>query len=307
MIEIKRQFTDETIHKVEADSLTGANLARMNLAVAVLSGMDLRGANLAGANLEDANLHGANLDGADLRGAKLDGQKLVLDGVLPTDPARPVSPPQTAARLPKALPLDQVEAILDAAGVGDTTAALRDRALLEVLYGLGARVSEATGLDLDDIVPGAGDRFMVMDDLDTAREIAETRRQKGRADVLSTRGGGRRTLADILEKARAGEVQDLSLIVKADTPGSLEALRSELGKFSHPEVQVKILHQGVGGVNESDVYLASASKAVIVAFHVVAEDKAELLAQQGIRPAEIGHHRTTVIDSVGRSAIGRGG
>lgn len=81
---------------------------------------------------------------------------LALDGVLPSDPARPVSPPQTAARLPKALPLDQVEAILDAAGVGDTTAALRDRALLEVLYGLGARVSEATALDVDDIVPGAG-------------------------------------------------------------------------------------------------------------------------------------------------------
>src|SRR4029078_12617622 len=53
-----------------------------------------------------------------------------------------------------------------------------------------------------------------------------------------------------------------------------------LGKFSHPEVRVKILHEGVGGVNESDVSLASASSAVIVAFHVIAEDKAEMLAQQ---------------------------
>jgi translation initiation factor IF-2 len=135
---------------------------------------------------------------------------------------------------------------------------------------------KAAGLDM---VPGAGDRFLVLDDLDTAREIAETRRQKGRTDSLSSRGG-RRSLEEILHAARGGEVQDLFLIVKADTPGSLEALKSELGKFSHPEVRVKILHEGVGGVNESDVYLASASEAVIVAFHVIAEDKAELLAQQ---------------------------
>ncbi len=133
-----------------------------------------------------------------------------------------------------------------------------------------------------DMVPGAGDRFLVLDDIDTAREIAETRRQRGRTDSLSSRGG-RRTLDEILSAARGGEVQDLFLIVKADTPGSLEALKSEIGKFSHPEVRVKILHQGVGGVNESDVYLASASKAIIVAFHVVAEDKAEILAgQEGV-------------------------
>lgn len=131
-----------------------------------------------------------------------------------------------------------------------------------------------------DIVPGAGDRFLVLDDIDTAREIAEVRRQRGRTDTLSSRGGGRQTLEKILEAARGGEVQDLFLIVKADTPGSLEALKSEIGKFSHPEVRVKILHEGVGGVNESDVYLASASKAIIVAFHVIAEDKAEALAQQ---------------------------
>lgn len=135
---------------------------------------------------------------------------------------------------------------------------------------------KAAGLDM---VPGAGDRFLVLDDLDTAREIAETRRQKGRTDSLSSRGG-RKTWEETLRAAREGEVQDLYLIIKADTPGSLEALKSELGKFSHPEVRVKILHEGVGGVNESDVSLASASEAVIVAFHVIAEDKAEMLAQQ---------------------------
>ncbi len=130
-----------------------------------------------------------------------------------------------------------------------------------------------------DIVPSAGDQFLVLDDLDAAREAAEQRRQKGRESVLSNMGG-RRTLEDILNAAREGAVQDLTVIVKADTPGSLEALRGELNKFSHPEVRIKLLHEGVGGVNESDVYLAAASGAVIFAFHVIAEDRAQFLAQQ---------------------------
>ncbi len=130
-----------------------------------------------------------------------------------------------------------------------------------------------------DIVPGAGDRFHVVDDIDEAREAAEGRRHRGRTEVLSGRGRPR-TLDDILNAARGGTVQDLALIVKADTPGSLEALRSEIDKFDHPEVRVKILHEGVGGVNESDVYLASASDAIIIAFHVIPEDRAMILAEK---------------------------
>ena len=130
-----------------------------------------------------------------------------------------------------------------------------------------------------DIVPSAGDQFQVLADLDAAREGAEQRRQKGRTAVLANMGG-RRTLEDILNAAREGEVQELNVIIKADTPGSLEALRGELGKFEHPEVRIRLLHDGVGGVNESDVYLAAASNAVIVAFHVIAEDRAQFLAQQ---------------------------
>lgn len=130
-----------------------------------------------------------------------------------------------------------------------------------------------------DIVPSAGDQFVVLEDLEAARAAAVERQQKGRTAVLANMGG-RKTMVDILEAARAGEVQDLTVIVKADTPGSLEALRSELGKFEHPEVRVKLLHEGVGGVNESDVYLAAASNAVIFAFHVIAEDRAQQLALQ---------------------------
>ncbi len=75
----------------------------------------------------------------------------VADGLAAADPAAGVKPPSPAKRLPKALPLSDVEAILDAAGSPGTTLALRDRALLELLYGTGARISEAVGLDVDDI------------------------------------------------------------------------------------------------------------------------------------------------------------
>lgn len=75
----------------------------------------------------------------------------VADGLATTDPAAGVRPPAPARRLPKALPLADVEAILEAAGSAGTTLALRDRALLEVLYGTGARISEAVGLDVDDV------------------------------------------------------------------------------------------------------------------------------------------------------------
>ena len=129
-------------------------------------------------------------------------------------------------------------------------------------------------------VPGAGDHFFVMKDIEEARETAESRSQEGRRESLSNRVSPR-TLEDILNQPRDGEgVQDLPLILKADSPGSIEALRSEIGKFEHPEVRVEVIHYGIGGVNESDVYLASAAGAIIIAFHVVAEDRAQTLAER---------------------------
>ncbi|MQW75344.1 tyrosine recombinase [Nocardioides sp. dk4132] len=80
----------------------------------------------------------------------------VADGLAQADPAAAVKPPTPAKRLPKALPLSDVEAILEAAGAPGTVLALRDRALLEVLYGTGARISEAVGLDVDDLDWGPG-------------------------------------------------------------------------------------------------------------------------------------------------------
>ncbi len=140
---------------------------------------------------------------------------------------------------------------------------------------------KVAGLDL---VPGAGDQFFVTGDIEEARQVAAKRRDRGREHDLAQRGKVR-SLQEILSAAEAGtgDVQELPLIVKADTPGSLEALKSELFKFQHPEVRVKVLHEGVGGVNESDVYLASASGAIVVAFHVVPEERAEqLAAREGV-------------------------
>jgi len=79
---------------------------------------------------------------------------LALEGEVESDPAGNVAPPAPPSRLPKAIPIDAVERLLAAASVGDTPQSLRDRALLEVLYGVGARISEAVGLDVDDLDAG---------------------------------------------------------------------------------------------------------------------------------------------------------
>jgi translation initiation factor IF-2 len=148
-----------------------------------------------------------------------------------------------------------------------------------------------------DSMPGAGDRFSVMRDIEQARAMVQKRRDRGRAAVLSGRERPR-SMEDILSAAREGAVQDLPLIIKADTQGSIEALRSEIGKFSHPEVRVTIVHEGVGGVNESDVALAEASHAIIIAFHVIPEERARLLAERvgvDIRRYEIIYEVTETI------------
>lgn len=130
-----------------------------------------------------------------------------------------------------------------------------------------------------DVVPYPGDKFVVTEDGEAARQLADDRRSSERAKSLAAKVRPM-TLEDVLDKVKGGGVRDLPLIIKADSPGSLEALRHELGKFDHPEVRVTVVHEGVGGVNESDVYLASATKSVIVAFHVIPEDRAEILAEQ---------------------------
>jgi len=126
-------------------------------------------------------------------------------------------------------------------------------------------------------VPQAGDEFMVLTDERRAREIATFRQGKYREVTLNRRQAAK--LDNIFENVGEGAAQTLALIIKADVQGSQEALGQSLVKLSTPEVKVQIVHAAVGGITESDVNLAIASKAVIIGFNVRAESNARKLAE----------------------------
>ncbi|HKS67422.1 MAG TPA: translation initiation factor IF-2 [Candidatus Acidoferrales bacterium] len=129
-------------------------------------------------------------------------------------------------------------------------------------------------------VPEAGDQFQVADEA-RARHIAEYRQSKQReASLAKTASSGRLTLDQLHEQLKAGEVKELAIVVKADVQGSVEVLTEMLPKLSNDEVKLKVIQAGVGAVTETDVLLASASNAIIVAFNVRPERKAADLAQR---------------------------
>jgi translation initiation factor IF-2 len=116
-------------------------------------------------------------------------------------------------------------------------------------------------------VPSAGDVLEVVSDERDARELAAKRSQRKREQRMAT---ARRavTLDGFLAAAKEGVVKDLNLIIKADAQGSVEALRSQLDGLANEEVRTRVIHTGVGGINESDVMLASASSAIIIGFNI---------------------------------------
>ncbi len=120
-------------------------------------------------------------------------------------------------------------------------------------------------LGLND-VPAAGDKFNAVGDDHLAKEIAEKRKQKQREEIMARKSG--MTLEELFSSAAEGEVKELNLIVKGDVMGSVGAVVSSLEKLSNEEVKVKIVHQGVGAINESDVILAGTAGAVIIGFNV---------------------------------------
>jgi translation initiation factor IF-2 len=126
-------------------------------------------------------------------------------------------------------------------------------------------------------VPQAGDEFMVLADERRAREIATFRSGKYRDVKLAKRQAA--NLETMMDQMGQGETQTLALIVKADVQGSQEALAQALVKLSTPEVKVQIVHAAVGGISESDINLAIASKAVIIGFNTRADAGARKLAE----------------------------
>ena len=129
-----------------------------------------------------------------------------------------------------------------------------------------------------DGIPQAGDQFIAVDSDRVAREISLKRQQLKREQDF--RQIHFVTLDEISEQIQAGQqVRELSMVVKGDVDGSVEALADSLMKLSTAEVKIRVIHKGVGGISESDVLLAAASKAVIIGFHVRPNLNARRLAE----------------------------
>ena len=133
-----------------------------------------------------------------------------------------------------------------------------------------------TGLNL---VPNAGDAFVVLADEKKARDVAEFQmeqmkraRQAGSANRVS--------LEDFFSKVQSGETKELKVILRSDVQGSLGPLVDSVTKLKHPEISLRVVHSAVGAVAESDVNLAIASNAVVVGFNVAVDPKAQHLAEQ---------------------------
>ena len=128
-------------------------------------------------------------------------------------------------------------------------------------------------------LPAAGDQLVVVKDERVAREIAESRHQKRRTAELGT-GPGRLTLDALFAHSQESDKKELAVLVKADAQGSVGALCESIAKISSDTVNVQIIHRGVGGITESDMLLASASKALVIGFHIRPDPKATALAER---------------------------
>jgi translation initiation factor IF-2 len=127
-------------------------------------------------------------------------------------------------------------------------------------------------------VPSSGDIFTVVEDEKRARQVAFARQQKEKlAEIARTR---KLTLDELYAKIKEGEIRELNIIIKGDVQGSVEAMKDALEHITHPQVKVKVIHSSVGGINESDVMLATASSAIIIGFNVRPELKAYQVAEK---------------------------
>ena len=131
-----------------------------------------------------------------------------------------------------------------------------------------------------DGVPEAGEFVRAVENERRARQLAGERANRLKTEALARRSGRKVSLEDVFKLAQEGTVKELSLVIKADVAGSLEAIEDEIAKLPQDEVSVNIIHRGVGGINESDVMLASASSGLILAFNVRPVGDARQLADR---------------------------
>jgi translation initiation factor IF-2 len=134
---------------------------------------------------------------------------------------------------------------------------------------------EVLGLDS---LPEAGDDFQVVTDTAKAKQIVNFRDQRLKESLLAK--SSRITLEQLHKQMKAGEVKELPIIIKTDVGGSAEVLTETLQKLSNDKVKVRVIHSGVGAINESDILLASASNAIVIGFNVRPDRKAQVAAEQ---------------------------
>jgi len=127
-------------------------------------------------------------------------------------------------------------------------------------------------------VPSAGDEFFVVESENRAREVAEFRQRRERDAKAAA--SARSSMEQMMTQIAAGEVRELPLIIKSDVQGSLEAIQATLSKLATNEVSIRVLHGGVGGINESDITLAKASNGIVIGFNVRTNPQARELARR---------------------------
>jgi translation initiation factor IF-2 len=168
----------------------------------------------------------------------------------------------------------------DAIVAGDASGRVR------ALYNYrGEKIKEARPGDPVEILgfdkpPPAGELGRVVENERQAKHLAQVRGERLRREQFAQQRSSGVSLENLFEQMQSGEVKDLNLVLKGDVVGSVEAAVSELSKIQHPEVRVNVIHQGVGGITENDIMLASASNAMVVGFNVRPNAEARQLAER---------------------------
>ena len=152
-------------------------------------------------------------------------------------------------------------------------------------------------------LPAPGDTLQVIDDPIKARQVVAYRQAQVKAKALGARGS-RMTLESLQQQMAEGQLKELAIIIKADVQGSAEVLADTLSKLSEERVKVRIIHTGVGAINESDVLLATASKAIIIGFNVKPDRNAADVAER--EEVDIRHHSIiyNVTDEIKKAMTG---